>query len=297
MTEQANRRGKPEEVNMLDLLRFVRSVWKPSAIVGFAFAVVTAGLSLLIQDVYEARVLTAIVESPDITELNSSLSSTVGGLGALVGLSRGGSDRNARLAILTSRDFVYGLIKKHKMMPLLFPDKWDETAQRWVVSDPEKIPTLWLGHRKVLSSVVTVSEDRTTGIVSVKVRHTDPAVAARWANMFVAEGNSYLRARALSEAERAIAYLLEQAENTTSAAINDMLYRVIERYYQRQALAFVRDQYAFDVLESAVEPERKVWPPRAIIVIAAAAVGSILAAVTVIVRRAFRQLRSDPPPL
>src|SRR5690606_23870708 len=102
-------------------------------------------------------------------------------------------------AILESRRLVAEFIERLALLPELSS------------SDSQ---SLWLAVKRFQETVVSIREDETQGTTTVAVDWTDPAVAAQWANEFVALANELIRRRALDEATRNIEYLNKQIERT-----------------------------------------------------------------------------------
>lgn len=69
---------------------------------------------------------------------------------------------------------------------------------------------MWMAVRRFQSNVVSIKEDTRNGKTTIAITWTDPIVAAKWANEFVALANELLRTRAMDDAQRNIAYLNSQ---------------------------------------------------------------------------------------
>jgi uncharacterized protein involved in exopolysaccharide biosynthesis len=91
---------------------------------------------------------------------------------------------------------------------------------------------------------------------------TDPAVAAKWANAYVALTNELIRARALEESNRNIAYLNAQLAKTDSFDLRKVMYTLIENETKTLMVANGRTEYAYEVVDPAIAPELKLGPHR-----------------------------------
>ena len=235
-------------------------------------------------------VIYALVATPTfradvgITEVTTSglgganaLASQLGGLAGLVGvnLGQGGGPGHESLAILKSRHVIEEFVRRHDMVEL-FPNS------------KRAPPTLWFAVRKFQLSVFSIREDKRAGITIVSVTFTDPVIAARWANEFVALVNETVRARAIDEAKRSIGYLTEQANKTHDVELQRVIYNLIENETKTLTLANVKAEYAFTVVDPAVAPEVRVSPQRTIIVVGGALVGFLLAVALAYARTVFR---------
>jgi hypothetical protein len=223
---------------------------------------ITAG-SIGISYVVEPRYTATVVLQPVNTDANGDatqgLRSGLGGLAALAGVSLGaqGSSMQANLAELSSDSFTREFISEHALMPRLFRDDWDSANGRWKSADPSKIPTAWDGIIEFNEKVRSVDEDKLTGLVRLRVEWRDPAEAADWANMLVADLNARARRRAIAEADRSIGFLNEELRKTGVVELQQLIYRLIQEQTQRAMMANVREEYALKVIDAALAPDMK----------------------------------------
>lgn len=73
---------------------------------------------------------------------SAGLTSELGSLAALAGISVGAQDQNRELALtaLKSRAVIQRMIEEEKMLPILYADDWDADNKRWQPPNP---PTPW----------------------------------------------------------------------------------------------------------------------------------------------------------
>jgi uncharacterized protein involved in exopolysaccharide biosynthesis len=211
-------------------------------------------LALTATPIYRAEVVVT-----DVTSGSGPASSLVGQLGGLAGLvgvdlgGKGGSAAEAR-AVLASNRLVEQFIQRYKLLSEL-------------VTDAARPPTLWFAVQRFRKGVLTIKEeDSTTGTTSIAVEWTDPIVAARWANAFVALANETVRNRAMNESKRNIAYLTDQIARTDVIEIRQMMYNLIETETKTLMIANGRIEYAFAVVDPAVPPEIRIRPRRGVMV-------------------------------
>jgi uncharacterized protein involved in exopolysaccharide biosynthesis len=138
---------------------------------------------------------------------------------------------------------------------VLYAKQWDPGAQKWRATDPKKIPTLWKANRD-FRKIRGVVDDKKTNMVILKITWKDPQQAAKWANDLVRITNSYLRDKAIQEAERNIAYLNEQASKTTVVEAQKSIYSLLETEINKEMLARGREEYALKVVDPAFVPEK-----------------------------------------
>lgn len=211
----------------------------------------------------------------------SSLASQFGGLASLAGINlpAGGADRSYQ-AILQSRHLAEEFIKSRNLVPVLLQDA--------------KKPTLWKAVKEFRGGVLTIREDKRTSLTTVAMNWKDPAIAAQWANDFVALANELIRVRAEDDSSRDIAYLNKQVAQTNIVDLQRVFYNLIESETKTLMLANARTEYAFRIVDPAVASELKISPKRALIVIFGTLLGFAIGAVVVFVRRAVAHLKRNP---
>jgi uncharacterized protein involved in exopolysaccharide biosynthesis len=171
-----------------------------------------------------------------------------------VNLDAGSSaDREAK-AVLMSRSLVEEFIRENNLLNVLMPDTG-------------KPPSMWVAVKNFKEGILTIREDRRTGLVTLDVDWEDPKLAAKWANGFVALANERLRSRAIDEATRNIAFLNAQIPQTSVVEVQRSLYNLIESETKTLMVANVRKEFAFTVIDPAVPPERKYRPRRSLYVL------------------------------
>jgi uncharacterized protein involved in exopolysaccharide biosynthesis len=241
---------------VLDLLR--RAKWW---VASFVLLGTIAGLylALTLPKHYTATTVLSPVSSSSNGQLGGvgSLVSQLGGLASLAGLSASGDAKRAEsLAVLQSEALTEKYIDENRLLPVLFEKQWDANAKRWKDTDPEKIPTLWKANQFFNKTVRTVTSEAKTGIVTLEIKWKDPRAAAKWANELVKLTNNYLRAKAIEESDRNIAYLNSEAAKTDVVQVKQAIYTVLQSEISKEMLARGSDEFALKVLDPAVPPEK-----------------------------------------
>ena len=278
-----------ESESEIDLLQLWKIIWNDrwvitSIVIGFG-VLATVG-SLLMPDVYRGDVLLASVT---IEDESGSIASKIGGLGGLASLAGfslpNAGDVDENLAILTSRQFLWRFFEEKNLLPILFADDWDEETQQWLEEDPDEQSSLWDAYRLFIEDgLLTVSTDRKTGLISVAVEWTDAALASEWANELVHRLNEYLRARAISRSTTNLEYLNKELSRSQVAEMRQTLFALIAKEQRSAMLANTQQEFAFRILDPAVEPDEKVKPHRALIVVVAIFLGGFFSLVFVFIR-------------
>jgi uncharacterized protein involved in exopolysaccharide biosynthesis len=277
------------ELTIAELMHEVVRSWRLILGASLAFACVGLGIGLLRAPRYQASALLLPVSDQSGGQGSlAALASRYAGLAALAGVSLGGSgNAEEAIAVLKSQQIATLYIDSEGLLPSLFERKWDKQAGQW---KPGKPPTLWKGVEKFRKSVMFVSHDAKTGLVRVSITWTDPLLAAEWANGIVRLTNMYLREKALSESERNISYLSEEAQKASLIDARQAIFDVMRDEINRQMMARGRDEFALRVLDPAVAPERPSSPgPRLLLVI----FGLLGAFVSVVIILGRRVLRAD----
>lgn len=256
-----------DEISLLDLWRVLVSYkW---LILGMTLltTAIAAVIAFTLPPVYRAEVTLAPV-APEQGNGLSALAGDLGGIASLAGINVGSGTSSAdkAIAVLKSRVFTDAFIKDEQLLPVLFSDIWDAKRQEWLVEDPKDVPTLRKVYQVFDSSIRMVNQDKGTGLITLAVEWKDPEQAARWANLLVERLNQHERRAAITEAEKSLAYLKSQLDQTSVLEIQQVIYRLIEAQTKSIMLANARDQFALEVIDPAVVPEMSSKPKRMLIV-------------------------------
>jgi len=270
----------------IDLIASLRVLWEFKYVIVSVTAVVVLVsfyIALTATPIFRADVVVAKVSDSDMSGA-ASLVSQFGGLGRLAGLGigAGGTERESQ-AVLESRRLAEKFIDRNDLLQELSPDSSDPLTIWWAVS-------------QFRERVLIISEDVTEGITTVSIKWTDPAVAARWANEYVALANEFIRTRALEESQRNVDYLNKQIEQTKEVGLQRVMYNLIETETKTLMLANARAEYAFTVVDPAVAPEIRMSPRRKLIVLSGGVLGGLFGVLAVFAINIFRQITSGELP-
>jgi uncharacterized protein involved in exopolysaccharide biosynthesis len=285
--------GYQAEAGALDMRELFGTLWQKKllvgAITGFC-TVLAVAAALLMQPVYRAEALLLPVTDGS----SRSLGQFAGQFGVLAQLAgpafSATGETAAALATLESRALIETFIEENKLLPVLFSPRWDEHGRSWLISDPSEIPTLHDGYDQ-FRKILTVVEQKKTGLVKVMIDWRDPGLAAVWVNDLVTRANRMLRDRAIQESEQHLDYLNAELGKTSVSELRQSLFSLIEAELKRAMLAKGNDQYAFKVLDPAIVPNKRHSPKRRQIVVIGFAVGLLLGTGFVLTRKALPQAR------
>jgi uncharacterized protein involved in exopolysaccharide biosynthesis len=219
-------------------------------------AALALAASYLVEPRYRVKAVLIPQQSNQQQGLLGSLAAQVGGMAALAGVDLGGSmNKFEAIEVLRSRSLAEEFINSRKLLPLLFPKDWDADRQQWKATDRDEVPSLADGVREFDRRVRAVAEDRRTGLVTLSIEWRDRKVAADWANDLIRRANARMQAREIDEARRTIEYLTRKASSEESVAVREGLYKIVESQYKSMALASVRQDFAFRVIDAASPPD------------------------------------------
>lgn len=249
---------------------------------------------LTIPNKYKAELLMV----PISDNRGSGISAALGGLGSLAslaGVSVGGSGSlNQDLAVLKSREFLWGFIRENKLMPILFSGKWDLKNNKWDVSKFKSQPTLWDAYRLFIDRGVLSSHiNKKTGLVTIAIEWSDPKLAAKWTNELVVRLNSHLRSRAIERSKNNLMYLNLELKKNSVAEMRQTLFDLISKEQKSAMLANTQKEFAFRVIDRAITPDKKSKPARTLILIVSMLVTIFLSILIVIIQQAIINRRQS----
>jgi uncharacterized protein involved in exopolysaccharide biosynthesis len=255
--------SEAEEIRLIDLWRVVWAGKWRIAVASVIGAVLAVALSFLITPEYRSEAVLSPVGSSGGGGPLASLAGQLGGLGSLVGLNFGVDDRTAEsIAVLRSRSLTQRFIEKNALLPILFHEDWDEASKSWRVDDPEDVPNLWKAYERFDRKVRSVTQDAETGLVTLSIDWIDPLQARDWANGLVAEVNADMRSRAIEQSKKNIEFLRGHLQNTNEVELRTAAFGLMEAEMKNAMLSAVRTEYAFEVIDPAITPEKPSWPNR-----------------------------------
>lgn len=297
--DETNARGLQGTEDEIDLLELWRVLVKNKRLIlatMFAAALLSAGISLLMHNIYRGEVLLAPAQSSDNKTggLASMLGGGLGGLASLAGISIGGGSTDESLAVLQSREFLWNFVQEKKLMPILFEDAWDAEHKKWKESDPKKQPGQMDVYR-LFKGILKAEADKKTNLITVTVDWKDPALAADWANSLVERLNQYLAQQAVARSESNLKYLNEQLMSTQIDEMRQTLFGLIANEQKNVMLAKTQKDFSFKVLDPAVEPDKKIKPKRSLIVILAAFGAGFLAILYAFIKEGIAKRREQEP--
>jgi len=298
--------GDSDEIDLKELWSAIwQGKWLIIAIT-FVFSVASVFYALSVPDEYKSTVLLAPASSSSSSSL-SKLAGQFGGLASLAGinLGSGGAEDKTVVAmeIMKTWGFLEQFIKDNNIQVEVFaaeswsrgsneliinPALYNIETKKWVrefdASKGQKAePSSWELFEKVKGRV-SISQDKTSGLISLSVEYYSPEIAKQWADKLVKAINAHIQKQDRKEATKSIAYLNDKIQETNVADMQSVFYQLIEEQTKTLMLAEVSDEYVFKTLSPAKVAEEKAKPKRALIVILGLMLGGMLAVIIVLIR-------------
>jgi uncharacterized protein involved in exopolysaccharide biosynthesis len=280
-----------DEIDLLNLIHTLLAAWKTIAFITVLCTGLAVAYALYTPESFKAETLVAPAHEENSG--TSSVLSQFGGLASMAGISLP-SDSNVEhvIATLQSRKFLRQYIARKNLLPVLFEEIWDAENQSWLVQNQEDEPTEQKAAGS-FKSILSVDEDKKSGLIILSISWKDPAVAAEWANDLVKQLNEQLREKAITDSQKRVGYLEQELAKTTLQDMRAVLYNLLESEKQKAMLANVNEDFALEIIDPAVAPEVREKPKRKLIVALGGVCGGFLGIFAVFFLQFLRKLKSS----
>jgi len=293
-----------DEINLGELWSAVWAGKFTIILISFIFAVASVFFALSQPNIYKSSAILAPVSNEGGSGGLSALAGQFGGLASMAGINLGGgsSDKTAlALEILKSRSFIQNFIAKHDLLvPIMAGEKWDmatntlildeelydQANNKWIrkVKAPKKAqPSLWEGFVE-FSSLLNVSQDKSTAMITIELEYFSPVMAQQWLSWLISDINEFMREQDQKEAQDSINYLTDQLKDIHVASMETVFYQLIEEQTKNMMLTKVKAEYVLKTIDPAQVPEEKAKPKRALIVVLGTILGGLLSVIIVLIR-------------
>jgi len=249
-----------DEINLLDMfIVLLKHKWMIFSVV-FIAGVAAVIYSLMLTNIYRSECTIVPIEQ-EKASLSNRLSA-LGGFGAMVasqvGIGGAGSLEKFEI-VLKSRELTNGLIEKHKLMPIIYKDSWDEKTKTWKTEEPPTIQDAY----KSMQGMLEIKPDKKNGVLKLEFLFEDPEIAQRILSYYVNGMSEFLRQQSLENVATQSKALQEQLITTTDPLLRTKLAEIIAQYMEKETLAKVQRYYGFNVIDPPFVPEKKFKPKRA----------------------------------
>ncbi len=165
-------------------------------------------------------------------------------------------------------------------------DLYNSGTTQWLVKNEETnkvgMPSSWRLF-ETFTEILSVSEDKKTGLVSMSIEYYSPQIAKQWLDMYISAINKHMQERQMAKVTRNIEYLEAQIAKTTIAEMQEVFYTIIEEQLKSKMLAEANPDYAFVAVSPSMVPEQKSQPKRALICILGTLLGGMLSILMVLI--------------
>ena len=288
----------------IDLKELFGALWSGKIMIIVITAVFALGsvfYALSVPNQYKATALLAPAQS-DGGGLSSALGQ-LGGLASLAGVNIGGgesSESQIAQEIMKSWSFVEKFISDNDLEVEVYAaegwskgsdelyinqDAYDSESGEWLTEDSSgnvAPPTSWELF-ETFSGMLSVSEDKKSGLVSVSIEYYSPQVAKEWLDSYISAINEHMQARQVAKVSNNIDYLKAQIDKTSIAEMREVFYTIIEEQTKNKMVAEASPDYAFVAVSPSMVPEEKSQPKRALICILGTLLGGMLSVLLVLV--------------
>ncbi len=290
MSDQPNNFADDE----IDLRELIRTLWDGKwliALITLLSSAVAVGYALLATDIYKSEALVQPREAASSGGLGT-LTAQFGGLANLAGISVGGGGNSAvAIATLKSRTVVEAFIREKNLLPKLYEQGWDEATGKWKATGSKTIPTIWQAYGYFTSEIFKVSENKRAGLVTVSVEWKDPEEAQQWVTELVARTNAHLRAEAIREGERNLAYLEQQSRSIGQVELQQALFKLVEEEQKKLMVAKGGEEFALKTIDAATAPTKHDRPKRTLIAILGFMLGGFIGVLWALIRKVWQRDR------
>jgi uncharacterized protein involved in exopolysaccharide biosynthesis len=248
--------GSAADDGLIDFAGLARAIKAGRWIIIGAAAVIALLVGLrakTVTPVYVAKAIVSIAQDPQ-SGLGGLFGGRGGALASIVGITGGADNKRAEsIALLTSRMLTREFIRLHDLMPVLFADRWDSQKRSWRVETPP--PTENAAINFWLKRVVSVVDDRKTGLIAVSIEWRDRQQAAAWVNELIDLANEQSRRLAIDESRRSIEFLQNEMQQTSNVQVRAGIGGLLEASLNRITLANAQRQFALKVVDAALAPD------------------------------------------
>ena len=262
--------------------------------------------SLSLPNIYESRAILAPVDSSN--SISSALRSYSGIAGlAGINIAQGSDEGNSKKAIqkLNSLSFFENNIIRNIFLPNLMAVKsWDsktnsvvydkniyiKESNTWKRETSEfktQIPSSQESFKAFQAKHLNISEDISTGFLTLSIKHQSPVIAKKWAELMINEVNSFYRKKDKLASEKAVSYLNQQISGTALSEIKIVMAELLQEETKKLTLIEANEYYVFDYIDPPAIMEQKSGPNRLLICVTFALFGGILSILLVFIQHYF----------
>ncbi len=293
----------------LTLKRYKRFIWGLT----FGLTFLVALFSLFMTNIYRSKAIILPVSQQSGT---SSLLSQFGGLAQMAGIALPTSSGSAEIMALLKSDILKEeVINEYHLLPVILYNQWDREKKAWKKppvwakvlkdfkqkligsfqpnqpsSNGDNLPNVADGI-EAFSKMISVSEDKKLGTITVSVDYPDPEVAAKLVGYLLKTLREHMTREAIRIAEKNKQTLEQELRKTSDPTIQQKLYTLIAQQVETITMAKVNENFAFKVIDPPRVPEKKYKPKRGLMVAVAFVSGLFLSIFLAFFREYLKNVR------
>ena len=289
-----------DEIDLKELFNVLWTAKKLMIQITAIFAIGSVAYSLLLTNHYKSE---SILLARSASE-NQGLSQ-YNGLAAIAGLTlpSSGKDKTAQaIELIKSRKFVKHLLTFENILPSMMAAKSYNSASQELLFDqnlydsgtktwkrkPNKngpiIPSYLEAHEEYMNNMLSISQDKITGFISINIEHISPVFAKDILDLIIREANEFLRKKDMEESKQGLEYLTTELSKTPFVEIKESINSLIESQLEKQMLTQINEDYILIEIEPPFIPEKKSKPSRALICVFGTMLGGMLSVFIVLIR-------------
>ena len=293
MENKENKTFKTEDVDIKELILVLLNKWKLIVSITFIFAVFSIFYALSLNNVYTSTSLLKAAKDPSS---ESSISSSVGGLASLAGVSLGSNEDDPRLfasTFLKSRQFLEHLLTFDGVLENIIAANAYHSASKSVIYDSDifdKDTNKWIRDiptgRNLVPSALEVQEsqfsedfyvnlDFQSGYITISYTHFSPVFAKEFLDLVIREINLISKKKDLSESKSSLDYLYAKSAENKVSSLDQTINELIKSELRKETYANVRQDYLLTPIDRPFLPEKKSAPSRATLCILITVLGFI----------------------
>lgn len=246
-------------VSISSLIKAVVLSWRAVVVASICGLIIGIAYTHVAKPTYLGTVLVA-VEADTASGLAAAIGGQLGGLASLAGMNIGSSNtRKAEfISLLRSESFVRGFLQDKGIVGVVY----DSHSRGFVrvlkrfVSGSNQLPAANIVMADAVehfrTEILSVSEDKKTGMLVIAVEWTNPEDAADWANSFVGHFNEVIRMRDGENAQAKLEYLQAELAANATIEVRESVARLMESEMNAIMVAKVQRDYALRVIDPAV---------------------------------------------
>jgi LPS O-antigen subunit length determinant protein (WzzB/FepE family) len=279
----------------IDLKELFQALWEGKKLIiqiSAIFAISSIVYSLTLPNYYRSE---SLVVTRSET-LNKGMSSQFSGLAAMAGInlpSIGDDKALQAIELIKSRKFVKHLLTFDNILPSIMAKKsYNHVSQEILfnkkIYDSEtktwKTKPSYIQAHNVYMSMMSISQDKKTGFLSIHVEHISPVFAKEFLELVIREANLLTRNRDIEESSKALKYLKSELSKTSFVEIKESINALMKSQLETQMLAQINQDYILIEIEPPFIPEERSKPSRSFICIVGTLLGGMLSMCIVLIR-------------